>query len=123
MQTSINHQASLEEKGHKKSSSFLTHSLAIIAVVCTLFVGLADASQKNKFDPAWDEIDSKAAKIAEFEGGQLYKQNAIHIVVLNGTFHEMGRQYGHLLKEQINWHFDELKKDFFVTPAGNPVVA
>ena len=119
MQNYLKHQASSEEKGHKKPSSFFTHSLAIIAVVCTLFVGLADASQENKFDPAWDKIDSKATKIAEFEGGRLYKQNAVHIVVLNGTFHEMGRQYGHLLKEQINWHFDELKKDFFVTPAGN----
>jgi hypothetical protein len=79
----------------------------------------ADASRKNKFDPASDEIDSKATKVAEFEGGQLYKQNAVHIVVLNGTYHQMGRQYGHLLKEQIHWHLDQLKKEFTVTPAGN----
>ncbi len=119
MQTCLKRRESSEEKGHKKSSSFLTHCLAIIAVVCTLFVGLANASQKKEFDPAWDKIDSKVTKIAEFEGGHLYKQNAVHIVVLNGTYYEMGRQYGHLLKEQINWHFKELKNDFMVTPAGN----
>ena len=84
-----------------------------------LFVGVAHASPKSQFDRAWDKIDSKATKVADFEGGQLYKQNAVHIVVLNGTYYQMGRQYGHLLKDQIKWHFEELKKDFFVTPAGN----
>ena len=73
----------------------------------------------DKFDPAWDEIVSEATEVAEFEGGQLYKQDAVHIVVLNGTYGEMGRQYGHLLKEQILWHFEELKNDFMVKTAGN----
>lgn len=73
----------------------------------------------DKFDPAWDEIVSEATEVAEFEGGQLYKQDAVHIVVLNGTYYEMGRQYGHLLKEQILWHFEELKNDFMVKTAGN----
>ena len=99
-------------------ASFLTHRLAIIGVVFVFFTGLTHA-QENKFDPAWDKIDSKATKIAEFEGGQLYKQDAIHIVVLNGTYYEMGRQYGHLLKEQMAWHLNELKNEFFVTTAGN----
>jgi hypothetical protein len=31
----------------------------------------------------------------------------------------MGRQYGHLLKEQMTWHLNELKNEFFVTTAGN----
>jgi hypothetical protein len=39
--------------------------------------------------------------------------------VLNGTYYEMGRQYGHLLKEQMAWHLNELKNEFFVTTAGN----
>ncbi len=82
-------------------------------------IDTVNAQDKPKWDPAWDKIDAKATKVAEFEGGQLYKQNAIHIVVLNGTYYEMGRQYGHLLKEQINWHFNELKNDFMVQTAGN----
>lgn len=71
------------------------------------------------FDPAWDAIDTTATEVAEFEGGQLYKQNALHLVVLNGTYYEMGRQYGQLLKDEIHWHFNELKNDFLVRTAGN----
>ncbi|MDX1779558.1 MAG: hypothetical protein R3339_11810, partial [Thermodesulfobacteriota bacterium] len=108
MQTYLKRQELSEKKAHRQSFSFITHCLVIIAVACVLFAGPSHASQKKQFDPAWDKIESKAAKIAEFEGGQLYKQNAVHIVVLNGTYFEMGRQYGHLLKEQINWHFNEL---------------
>jgi hypothetical protein len=37
------------------------------------------------FDPAWDAIDATATEVAEFEGGKLYKQNALHLIVLNGT--------------------------------------
>mmetsp|Transcript_5378 Transcript_5378/g.8492 ORF Transcript_5378/g.8492 Transcript_5378/m.8492 type:complete len:415 (-) Transcript_5378:28-1272(-) len=71
------------------------------------------------FDPKWDAIDTSATLVAEFEGGQLYSLNSLHLVVLNGTYHEMGRQYGHLLKEQILWHFEEIKNDFLVKVAGN----
>jgi len=74
---------------------------------------------KATFDPAWDEIDPKVTEVAEFEGGQLYKQNAVHVIVLNGSHYEMGRQYGHLLKEQIQWHHGEIENDFLVKPAGN----
>jgi hypothetical protein len=103
--------------GRNWSSTNFKH-MAIIAINFVFFISVANA-QKKEWDPAWDKIDSKATKVAEFEGGQLYKQNALHIIVLNGTYYEMGRQYGHLLKEQINWHFNELKKDFMITPAGN----
>jgi hypothetical protein len=118
MKTNLNSSILIEEKEYQKSLSFLTHRLSLIIAFFVFFTALTYA-QENKFDPAWDKIDSKATKIAEFEGGQLYKQNAIHIVVLNGTYYEMGRQYGHLLKEQMAWHLNELKNEFFVTTAGN----
>ena len=91
----------------------------ILTIIAVLIFGTAYTQDKSKWDPAWDKIDSMVTMAAEFEGGQLYKQNAIHIVVLNGTYYEMGRQYGHLLKEQINWHFNELKNDFMLKTAGN----
>lgn len=73
------------------------------------------------FDPAWGEIDSIASEVAEFEGGKHYKQNTVNLLVLNGTYYEMGRQYGHLLKEQIHWHLGELRKEFLEEPVGvNP---
>lgn len=118
MKTNLNSSILIEEKEDQKTLSFLTHRLSLIIAFFVFFTALTYAQEK-KFDPAWDKIDSKATKIAEFEGGQLYKQNAIHIVVLNGTYYEMGRQYGHLLKEQMAWHLNELKNEFFVTTAGN----
>jgi hypothetical protein len=118
MKTNLNSSILIEEKEDQKTLSFLTHRLSLIIAFFVFFTALTYAQEK-KFDPTWDKIDSKATKIAEFEGGQLYKQNAIHIVVLNGTYYEMGRQYGHLLKEQMAWHLNELKNEFFVTTAGN----
>lgn len=73
------------------------------------------------FDPVWDEVDSTATEVADFEGGKHYKQNTINLVVLEGTYYEMGRQYGHLLKEQIHWQLGELRKEFLEDPVGvNP---
>jgi hypothetical protein len=45
--------------------------------------------------------------IAAFEGGKLYRTSryGINVVVLNGTWREMGRQYGHLLKKQMNAYY------------------
>lgn len=37
-------------------------------------------------------------KIAEYEGGTLYTAGEIPVVVLTGSFRQMGRQYGELLK-------------------------
>ena len=119
MKTYLKIQQSSKVRGQKKWSTTCAQIMAIIAVGCMLFVGSVNAQDKQKWDPEWDKIDSKATKVAEFEGGQLYTQNAIHIVVLNGTYYEMGRQYGHLLKKQINWHFNEIKNDFMVKIAGN----
>ena len=73
------------------------------------------------FDPAWDAVDATAIEVADFEGGKHYKQNTVHLVVLDGTYYEMGRQYGHLLKEQIHWQLGELRKEFLEQPVGvNP---
>ena len=111
MKTHLNHQESSKVNRVKKPVSFFIQRLVIVALAYILLIGHANAQDKPKWDPAWDEIDSKATKVAELEGGQLYTQNAIHIVVLNGTYYEMGRQYGHLLKEQINWHFNQIKNE------------
>ena len=35
------------------------------------------------------------------EGGWLERINGINVVHLNGSFYEMGYQYGYLLKEEI----------------------
>lgn len=47
-------------------------------------------------------------EISTFEGGRLYKAGKFNVVVLNGTYREMGRQYGGLLGPQIKGMREEL---------------
>jgi hypothetical protein len=39
--------------------------------------------------------------IAKYEGGLLYKAGKFNVVELHGNFRQMGRQYGHLLKDDL----------------------
>jgi hypothetical protein len=39
--------------------------------------------------------------IAQYEGGSLYKAGKFNVVELHGNFRQMGRQYGHLLKDDL----------------------
>ena len=39
--------------------------------------------------------------ISEFEGGKLYKAGSLNVVVMKGNFYQMGRQYGALLKNDL----------------------
>ncbi len=40
-------------------------------------------------------------QIAEYEGGSLYKAGKFNVVELHGNFRQMGRQYGHMLKNDL----------------------
>jgi hypothetical protein len=44
--------------------------------------------------------------IAEFEGGRLYMAGPVWVLQLHGTHYQMGRQYGMLLKNQLNEAYD-----------------
>jgi hypothetical protein len=45
--------------------------------------------------------------VSDFEGGRLYKAGKFNVVVLNGSYREMGRQYGGLLGPQIKSMYEE----------------
>lgn len=45
--------------------------------------------------------------MSEFEGGRLYKSDWLYVCQLNGSYKEMGRQYGGLMKTQIKQFHDE----------------
>ena len=66
--------------------------------------GIAESSEaiNNGVNSEDNKEIAGLEKISEFEGGILYKAEKINVVSLNGNYHEMGRQYGHLLKTQIN---------------------
>lgn len=46
--------------------------------------------------------------IKTYQSGALYRLEKIKVARLHGTYHEMGRQYGALLKESINKNFEAL---------------
>ncbi|MCX5751767.1 MAG: C45 family autoproteolytic acyltransferase/hydrolase [Candidatus Saganbacteria bacterium] len=48
--------------------------------------------------------------ISEFEGGKLYQAGKINVVVMKGDFHQMGRQYGALLKDNFKEFYDMMVK-------------
>ena len=45
--------------------------------------------------------------ISTFEGGKLYRAGQINVLELHGTFRQMGRQYGQLLKDQLQAFYRE----------------
>ncbi len=49
----------------------------------------------------WDKISTSVKKIAEFEGGEHYRHDAVDLLVLNGSYKAMGRQYGTFMKEKL----------------------
>lgn len=56
-----------------------------------------------------------AAKLLKQDGaGRLYDQDGLPVVVLAGTFHEMGRQYGALLGDRIRGTYDAAIRDCFI---------
>lgn len=56
-----------------------------------------------------------------FEGGKLSQSpsGSFYIAELHGTFHQMGRQYGLLLKQQIGEFYKEAVTDFLIGEKGN----
>lgn len=74
---------------------------------------------KIKWNPDWDKVTAEAKPLKEAEGGRLYRMESAYLVVLNGRYREMGRQYGLLLKDQII-KMRDLIKDEFITQDGIP---
>ncbi len=50
--------------------------------------------------------DSNLIFIGQYEGGALYQAGPVKVLSLRGTHYQMGRQYGALLKEDLNDLYD-----------------
>ena len=46
--------------------------------------------------------------VASFEGGRRYKAGAYTVIVLSGSYREMGRQYGSLMKDELSAEYSFL---------------
>lgn len=59
-----------------------------------------------------DSITTEAKHVRDSNGGSLYRIGSIDMVVLNGTYKEMGLQYGDLAKDKLLATRDFWKKIF-----------
>lgn len=76
-------------------------------LVCLLAIALIFASFSTGFAKVTKiRADLGVRLIDAYEGGRLYTAGGMKIVQLNGGFRQMGRQYGMLLKEDINAVYD-----------------
>ena len=48
-----------------------------------------------------NSITTEVTHIQDWNGGSLHRIGGVDMVVLNGTYKEMGRQYGHLAKDNM----------------------
>lgn len=71
------------------------------------------------WNPDWDEVSDEAKLLEEAEGGQLYRMENAFLVVLNGGYRQMGRQYGLLLGDQVR-KMRDLVRDEFIKQDGIP---
>lgn len=77
---------------------YITGACVLLMILSLLAVGCA----QGKKEPATD-----LEKVSEFEGGRLYRADRIFVCQLYGSYEEMGRQYGGLMKSQIRQFHDE----------------
>lgn len=76
-----------------------------------------ELNETMSHESSWDEISTDVQNVDEFEGGELYRHETLDLVVLNGSYKEMGRQYGTLLKEKIEWVKDTLVNQYIESEA------
>ena len=80
--------------------------IAVIAAVLVAVLITSYAVGTLYFSPAPSSETGALNKLGTFEQGTLYQTageaGKFFVVNLHGSFHEMGRQYGYLLKNQLN---------------------
>jgi len=75
---------------------FVLLSTLALFVFSTIFAGCAGGA------PRIDGLNY----ISSFEGGHKYRLGNIDVLLLSGTYKEMGRQYGGLMKDKLNVYAD-----------------
>ncbi len=74
--------------------------LGVILALC--FLVAAGSAFTIPTVPALSGAGSQDLKpIASFEGGQRYKAGPYNVIVLSGSYREIGRQYGNLMRDEL----------------------
>ncbi|MDO9539223.1 MAG: C45 family peptidase [Methanocalculus sp.] len=59
-----------------------------------------------------DSADAGLKQVAVFGNGTRYEAGSYHVVVLSGTYREMGRQFGALMKDELKEEYAMLRSHF-----------
>ena len=83
-----------------------------IFTVCLVFLssvasGFADTSKGSKLIP-----------VSRYGTGKLFKSGPLNILQLNGDYRQMGKQYGWLLKEELNRLYEVAVNGLFIEKKG-----
>jgi len=70
-----------------------TRNVLVLSMIFLAFVAF------GKMQAVAGEPDIKP--IAKYDGGSLYKAGKFNVVELHGSFRQMGRQYGYLMKDKL----------------------
>jgi hypothetical protein len=96
---------------HVKINSLNVYWKQIIGIVlASLFIVLIISYSVN--------LDTDVRPEREFEGGKLYKVGNIRILQLSGSYKEMGRQYGGLLKDEIREFYTIVIDEYYIKDKG-----
>lgn len=86
-----------------KARAVVQLSLIILAYFL-IFPCMAQAMEEN----------SSPVLLSQYEGGKLYRIDKLLVVQLSGSYKEMGRQEGYLLKDQIHDYYNCSVVDYFI---------
>ena len=84
--------------------------LLIITAILFFIFSPAEGAANSIFD--------SSHPVSSFEGGSLYKSGMLNVLDLRGTYRQMGRQYGYLLKDQLNHLYRIAIEEYFIGKKG-----
>ncbi len=76
-------------------------SLILLIILCIL-AGTAAALVLPSLVPVSHSPDTGLVYVSSFEGGQRFQAGVYPVIVLTGSYRAMGRQYGALMKTELN---------------------
>jgi hypothetical protein len=93
-------------------------SLVLLLLLVMYAGGCSDSSSSGKNNPPGLQ------RVGVFENGALYRTTgegggaAFHVLVLKGSWREMGRQYGYLLRNEMNEFYEIVVTDYLLGTKG-----
>jgi len=76
--------------------------LPVLIIALFLLIGTASALSLSMVPAGTQASTSDLVYVASFEGGHRFQAGEYPVIVLSGSYRDMGRQYGALMKPELN---------------------